>query len=247
MNDPTAPAPGKPPKRQLSPAELAQRRQAAQLSTGPRSEEGKAASSRNAWKTGEHSAIHRAHFDNGMKSLLGATGKPCQTTCPKYPCSLVEDELTKAGGTCLDKQVYVQAFGSIIDALQNGSMEGVGALMAAEVSAALQMLHDLRAEIADQGFVIPIPAIDSDGHVITRQDGTEVPAKYVMNPGYAMAIKTLEVLGINLTELLVTPKAKAQAKADDEKVDAMQTLLGGIFQRGARQASPQPRALPSED
>lgn len=221
------------PRKQLSPAQLQQRRNAAAQSTGPRTEAGKAASSRNAWKTGEHSAIHRAHFDNGMKSLLGATGKPCQTTCPKYPCSLVTDELTRAGGTCLDKQVYVQAFGSIIDALENGSMTGVGALMASEVSAALQMLHDLRAQIADQGFVLGIPAINDNGEVITRADGTEVMAKYIANPGYPLAIRTLEVLGINLTELLVTPRSKAQAKTEDDKVDAMQTMLGGIFQRGA--------------
>ncbi len=220
-----------PAKRQLTAAELQQRRDAAQKSTGPRTEEGKARSSRNAWKHGLNSAVHRAHFDNGLQSLIGAVGKPCQTTCPKYPCALVEEGLTRAGGSCLDKQVYVQAFGSIIDTIQSGSMEGVGALMASEISAMLQMLHDLRAQIAEQGLVIGVPMTTVDGDVITRKDGTEVMGKYIANPGYAMVLKTLETLGISMPELLATPQAKARAKVEGEKVDAMQTMLGGIFQR----------------
>ena len=245
MDEPTTPA-----KRQLSTRELEQRRQAASKSTGPRTNEGKARSSRNAWKHGMDSAIHHAHFDNGMQSLLGTMGKPCLTTCPKHPdnpnrtvgaCSLVLDGVTSAGGSCLDKQVYVQAFASIIDSLEGGSMEGMHGLMASEIAAALQMLHELRAQIADQGFVMGIPMIDDEGNVITRDDGSEVYGKYVSNPGYPMMLKTLEILGISLPELLATPQSQARAKVEHEKVDAMQTMLGGIFQR----ANANTRALPS--
>ncbi|MBB5885477.1 hypothetical protein DYQ93_11390 [Xanthomonas sp. LMG 8992] len=230
--------PSHPPKSALSERQLQQRREAAAKSTGPRTEEGKARSSRNAWKHGLSSAINRAHFDNGLQSLLGAMGKPCQTTCPKYPCALVQDEITAPGGSCMDKQVYVQAFGSIIDALENKSLAGVGAMMASEIAAALQMLHDLRASIATQGHVIGIPMVDGDGNVITRRDGTEVIGKYIANPGYPMMLKTLEVLGINLPELLVTHQSQARAKVETEKVDAMQTMLGGIFQRGNAKRAP---------
>ncbi|WP_337052469.1 hypothetical protein [Pseudoxanthomonas sp. USHLN014] len=234
------------PRGPLTDAQLAANRANAQKSTGPVTAEGKARSSRNAWKTGLHSAVHRVHFDNGMQSLIGAMGKPCLTTCPKYPCSLVEDELTSAGGSCLDKQVFVQAFGSIIDAVENGSMGGMHGLMASELAAALQQLHDLRATMADQGLVIGIPMIGEDGEVITRKDGSEVIGKYVANPGYPMMIKTLEVLGISLPELLVTPQAKARAKVEEEKADSMQTVLAGIFQRAAA-AKGAPRPAISQD
>lgn len=215
----------------LTPAQLQQRRDAAKKSTGPRTLEGKARSSRNGWKHGLTSKIHGAHFDNGMASLLGAVGKPCQTTCPKYPCALVTDGQTSPGGSCLDKQVFVQAFGSIIDALERGSMEGMHGLMASEIAAALQMLHELRTQIADQGLVIGIPMVTDEGKVITRADGSEVMGKFIANPGYPMMVKTLEVLGISLPELLATPQSKARAKVAEETTDAMQTVLGGIFQR----------------
>jgi hypothetical protein len=222
-----------PAKRPLSEAELQQRRNAAVHSTGPRTQEGKARSSRNAWKHGMTSAVHKAHWDNGMQSLVGAMGKPCLTTCPKYPCGLVQDEVTREGGTCLDKQVYVQAFGAIIDAIEGGAMEGMHGLMASEIAAALQSLHELRQLVSTQGFVIGIPMVTDKGEVVTRKDGSEVMGKYVANPGYPMMLKALEVLGISLPEALATPQAKARAKVEDEKVDAMQVALGGIFQRAA--------------
>lgn len=227
-------------KRKLSERELQQRRDAAGKSTGPRTEAGKARSSRNNWKHGLNSAIHRGHFDNGMQSLVGAMGKPCLSTCPKYPCGLVEDGMTSPGGTCLDKQVYVQAFGAIIDALENKDLAGVGSMMAAEIASALQMLHDLRSTIATQGLVIGIPMIDGDSNVVTRADGSEVIGKYVANPGYPMMLKTLEVLGISLPELLVTQQSQARAKVEGDKVDAMQTMLGGIFQRANAGRLPAP-------
>lgn len=225
-------------KRQLSERELAQRREAAKKSTGPRTVEGKAASSRNAWKHGLDSAVHKAHFENGLAPLLHATGKPCRTTCPKYPCALVDAGDTQAGGNCLDKQTYVQAFGAIIDAVSSRSMDGVHGLMAAEVASTLQMLHELKASVTELGPMIGIPMLTSEGEVVTRADGTEVMGKYVANPGWPLVLKTLEVLGISLPELLATPQSQARAKVEGEKVDAMQTALGSIFQRAGLAARP---------
>ena len=243
------PNPEAPGKKPLSEAQLRQRREAAQHSTGPKTEEGKARVSRNGWKHGLTSAVHKLHFDNGLNSLLGVVGKPCLSTCPKYPCPLVQDEITRPGGSCLDKQVYVQAFASIIDAIEGGSMDGMHGLMASEMASTVQMLHDLRATIADQGLVIGIPMIDSEGNVVTRQDGSEVMGKYLPNPGVALIAKLQEILGISLPEALVTPKSQAQAKTDKETTDAVQTLMGGIFQRAAaaRRDLPPPRPAIEHD
>ncbi|WP_311238248.1 MULTISPECIES: hypothetical protein [unclassified Xanthomonas] len=230
------------PRRKLSPAELKQRREAAQKSTGPRTQEGKARSSRNGWKHGLTSKIHIASFDSGIQSLLGAVGRPCLSTCAKYPCPLVEDGTTSPGGSCMDKQVYVQAFTALIDAMQSGAMEGVHGIMAAEASAALQLMHELRTTISADGLVVKVPMINDEGRVITRDDGSEVIGKMIPNPAYEMFFKSLERMGISLPEMLATPKSKAAAKVDDERADAMQTILGGIFQRGTAGKRP---ALPA--
>lgn len=242
--------PDSPPRRPLSDARLAANRANAQKSTGPRTDEGKARCSRNAWKTGMHSGIHELQMDAGLRSLVSTMGKPCLSTCPIHPdnpdcgdspCRPVQQGLTRAGGNCMDKQVYVEAFGHIINAVESRDFAGVNGIMATEIAAAVQMLHDLRRQISDQGLVVAIPAIDADGKVIQRADGSEVIAKLIANPGYALVLKTLEVLGISLPELLATPAAANRAKTEGETAGAMQTLLGGIMQR-----SNAGRALPAK-
>lgn len=229
-------------KRKLSEAELAQRRAAskkgAAAATGPRTPEGKARSSRNAWKHGMDSAVHRGFFANGLGPLVQATGKPCRTTCPKYPCSLVDDGQVKPGDSCMDKTTYVQAFAAIIDAVENKSMDGMHGLMAAEIASTLQMLHDLKAQVTELGPMIGIPMLTSEGEVVTRKDGSEVMGKWVPNPGWPVVLKTLEVLGISLPEALATPQAQSKAKVEKDNADAMQQALGGIFQRAGIAARP---------
>lgn len=224
-------------KRQLSQAELEQRRAAsrkgAAAATGPRTPEGKARSSRNSWKHGLTSAVHKQHFGDGMNALLGSMGKPCLSTCPKYPCHAVESEITAPGGVCMDKERYVNTFMAIIDAVENHAMEGVNALMATEVASTLQMLHDMKAKCADLGPMIGIQAITAEGVAVYDRENKPVMAKWVPNPGWPVVLKTLEVLGISLPELLATPQSKARAKVEGEQVDAVQQLMGGIFQRAA--------------
>lgn len=223
------------PRAPLSEERLAQLRAAskkgAAMATGPRTVEGKARASRNSWKHGMHSAVHKGFFENGLGPLVAAVGKPCRTTCPKYPCGLVESGETKPGDSCMDKQTYVQAFAAIIDAVENKSMDGMHGLMAAEIASTLQMLHDLKSQVTDLGPMIGIPMIDSEGKVVTRKDGSEVMGKWVPNPGWPVVLKTLEVLGISLPEALATPQSQSKAKVEKDNADAMQQALGGIFQR----------------
>jgi hypothetical protein len=247
MTEPTTTEPGqgadKAPARRpytMSEAALAQRRAAAERSTGPITPEGKAAVSRNGWKHGRYSAIHRSSFNSGMASMAKTFGRPCLKTCQFHPdnperqvapCSLVTEGLTQAGGNCLDKSVYVNAFSAIIESLSTGNNDAMHGILANETAAALQLLHELRSTIFEQGLIQKIPAITREGQIVKDEDGTIMPAKIIAHPALAHLTNLLSVLGINLPELLATPRAQTQAKRESDNTSMLQTLLGTAAQR----------------
>lgn len=233
-----------------TPAMVEANRRNAQLSTGPVTEEGKARSSRNAWKHGRDSRALRLSFaQSNVAALANLFGKPCKTTCPMHPsnpdcvnpCSLVEDGLTREGGSCLDKTVYVNALAAISDALENGSMDGMHAMLAAEGAKVMQLLQELTAEIAKRGVLIPIPAVTKEGEVVREDDGSIVAMDYKLNPALPAFQKLLAEFGISLPEMLATPASQSKAKSGKQVGDALTSLLGDI---SARAGVPRLPALP---
>ena len=232
------------------------------LHTGPITEDGKAASSRNGWVHGRYSAIHRAQFGLGATSVAKLFGKPCVTTCPFHPdnpertekpCGLVLDGLTHAGGSCLDKTVYVHALDALMGALKDGDMEGMNGILATEMASTLQMLHSIREEISRAGLMIEIPVVlkhDGESTIpINPKTGEAYIADVRANPILAHLIKMTESLGINFAELMATPRARQKLADDDAAADGLQTAIGRIFARaGARANAPAQRpALEHED
>lgn len=239
MSKPTAPKPAR-EKRPVSQRKLEANRRNAQKSTGPRTEEGKAISSRNGWKTGMHSQVAKQAFaQHGIASMAKLWGKPCLTTCPVHPdnpdatnpCSLVLDGLTRAGGNCLDKTVFVQALAALHDAMESGQLGGVHAMLAAEGGKVMQLLHELMGEITNKGLMIPVPMVTKEGDVVYDKDGQMVVADYKANPMIAVYVKLLGDFGISLPEMLATPQSRARAKTGEQAADTFQTMMARIFQR----------------
>ena len=235
----------------MSPAALEQRRNnlpaAAAAATGPVTDEGKAASSRNNWKHGRYSAVNRSQFGLGANSMAKMFGKPCVTTCPFHPdnperteapCSLVLDGITRAGGSCLDKTVYVHALDALMSAFTDGDMEGMHGLLATEMASNMQLLRQIREEIANNGIMMAIPHVTKEGDVVYDKEGHIVISEYRANPALPMLIKFNESLGINFAELMATPKARERMKDDDAAADGLQSLLGAIFNRAQRRLPP---------
>lgn len=231
----------------MSPAALEQRRgnlpAAAAAATGPITDEGKAASSRNAWVHGRYSAVNRAQFGQGANAMAKMFGKPCVTTCPFHPdnpsrteapCSLVLDGLTHAGGSCLDKSVYVHALDSLMRAFNEGDMDGMHGLLATEMASNMQLLRQIRQSLSDDGLVLSVPYVSKDGEVVYDKDGHMVIAEHKPNPMLAALIKFNESLGINFAELMATPRAREKLKDNDDAADGLQSLLGAIFNRAQK-------------
>lgn len=237
-NTPTKPA--RQPKRPVSQRKLEANRRNAQKSTGPRTEEGKAISSRNGWKTGLHSAVAKQAFaQHGVASMARLWGKPCLTTCDLHPdnpnvtnpCSLVLDGLTRAGGNCLDKTVFVHALSALHDAMERGQLGGVHAMLAAEGGKVMQLLHELMGEITSKGLMVPVPMVTKDGDVVYDRDGNMVVAEYKANPMIAAYVKLLGDFGISLPEMLATPQSRARAKTGEQNADTFQTMMARVFQQ----------------
>ncbi len=212
-----------PKKKPLSEAQLHQRREAAKKSTGPKTEAGKAVSSRNAWKTGEHSAINKFFQDSGLLTLY----KPCLSTCPKFEndnCAAIVGELTKPGGDCKDTQYFVEAFGAIMESLSTGNGAGVHSLLASQMAQAVQVIQQVVGAITQHGVVIAQPVYDKEGR--------ECGHKYIGNPALSHYSKLLGNLNIDFGQLLLTPKEIANSQTDNDKTDAVRDLMSGIFNMG---------------
>lgn len=245
----TKPAERKP----VSQRKIEANRRNAQLSTGPRTDEGKAASSRNAWKTGQHSAVAKQAFaQHGIASMAKLWGKPCLTTCPMHPdnpaavshCSLVLEGLTRAGGNCLDKTVFVHALSALHDAMERGELGGVHAMLAAEGGKVMQLLHELMGEITNKGLLIPVPMVTKDGDVVYDKDDQMVVAEYKPNPMIPAYIKLLGDFGISLPEMLATPQSRKRADVGEQAADTFQSMMARIYQ-AAGGTTPRPHARPA--
>lgn len=234
--------PGRPAGKPLSEAELQQRRDAAKLSTGPRTEAGKTTVSRNAWKHGLTSSLAKQTFRSGAESVAQMFGKPCLRTCPLHPdnpqrepdspiCGLVVDGLTNVGGNCLDKTVYVNAFTALMDAMAEGSLDGMHGVLAAEGAAMLQMLSEIRSSIARDGLMLKVPIVLKSGDVAKDGDGTIIAGDWKPNPLLPAMVMLFDKLGISLPEMLATPQARHRAKTGEDAAKTFQGLLGGIMQR----------------
>lgn len=197
----------------LSEKALAARKNNAQLSTGPNSPEGKRASSKNAWKHGSYASTF----------ILGKLGKPCKTTCDRYPCSLVDDGQVEPGQNCLDKQFVAEAFDAIIKSVELKQHSDFNELAALELAGALQILREAKEAILEDGVIVKSE--------LFGKDGIHLGYEYKPHPAWFTYTKMLADLGITFGDFNMTPKsiAKADKGLSEADVDDVSTIMSRAF------------------
>jgi hypothetical protein len=180
----------------MTEAARAQRLAASAKSTGPTTEAGKAACAKNNWRHGKFA----------QSRILGL-GKPCRSSCPDFPCSLVEDGRCKPGGDCLDKEHLVEACLAIERALKTQDFGDFHDLMVMELGETLQVVRELRGAILEHGTVVESARVDKNGNTI----GYELKA----HPALLALPNLMKNLGISFTDFMITPAAIEKKKTDE--------------------------------
>jgi len=190
----------------LSPAALAARQQNAQKSTGPQTPEGKDSSSRNSWKHGQHA----------RRRMIGF-GKPCKSSCPDYPCSLINDGDVQPGQDCLNKEYFAATLNAISKALNDGELTDLKEIVTLQLGGTLQVIEELQASILEYGVFMKSEKLGKDGAVL----GYELKN----NPSLLPLSNLLKAAGVTLPDFMITPAALERKKSNDDAVDKFADLF----------------------
>lgn len=183
----------------MSPEALAQRKAAARQPKGP-------GVARNAWKTGEYAQAYVQHKI-----------KPCLSTCPHFPCELVEDNNTAPGGDCLDKKEVLQTYGVILEAMK-GKLDGFNDLAGMVMAETVQVLRGLLEDVQRDGGLVKEEIVDKDGVVKGY--------RFKQHPALNAIPRILGELGFTPKDYMLTPKAIAQKDTEEEGVKTLAALMG---------------------
>lgn len=190
----------------LSEAALEARRQNAQKSTGPVTPEGKEACSMNAWKHGQHS----------RKRIL-ALGKPCKSTCPQYPCSLVDDGATHPGQQCLDKEYMLSSINALSKAMTSGDLTDLKDIITLQLGGTIQVIDELQASILQYGVYMKSEKLGKDGKII----GYELKP----NPSLLALANLLKAAGVTMPDFMITPAAVERKKESEKAAETLADIF----------------------
>ena len=184
----------------MSPEALAQRKAAAHSPSKSSSME----DNRNAWK-------HGKYVENFVNKI-----RPCKSTCPEYPCSLVQEGETSPGEDCLDKADVITFYRAVQKAIANKEFDDFNSLASLQISNTMKIVDMLIEDIIRDGTVVKREKHDAKDNLIIE---------YVTHPSLLSLPKLIADLGLNPSEFMITPRAIAR---DDEKEKDRDTVADGF-------------------
>ena len=179
-------------------------------------------------KAGSHpkgDSVARNAWRHGLfaQGIVQHSIKPCKTTCPDYPCELVEEGEAKPGGDCLDKKSILEAYGAIRKALA-GDNKDFQDLAALRISKSMYILEMVQEAIGQDGVLLIEDVLD--------KDGGKIGIRFKEHPLIKNLSKLMETLGITPKEFEITPRAKSRKGAEEKGTktvgDIMSLLVKGL-------------------
>lgn len=171
----------------MSPEALAQRKAAGNSPSKSDSMKG----NRNGWKHGRYA--------DGFISKI----KPCKSTCPHYPCSLVSEGEVEPGDDCLDKVEVIKFFRAVHTAVKDKNYDDFNELAALQIANTIKVIDMLIEDIIRDGTVLKREKHDAKDNIIVE---------YVTHPSLLALPKLVADLGLNPAEFMITPRAIARDK-----------------------------------
>ena len=213
-----------PVKYSRSPAQIAQARKNIErinkqkLQTGPNTPEGKQTSSKNALRHGLYA--------QSLMSLF----KPCFSTCPEYPCALVQEGQTKPGNHCLEKQHFVEVLDAVEKAMKHKNLDDLNDIIAIEIASNIDMIRRLKEQILHIGPIVKSSKI-TDTCTKDGDSTTIEHIEYKANPALQVISKLIGDMGLTLADAMLTPRELARHKIDERAVETISDKVARMGQR----------------
>jgi hypothetical protein len=164
------------------------------------------AGNRNGWKHGHYA-------ENFINKL-----KPCLSTCPSYPCSLVEGGEVEPGDDCLDKADIISFFRSIHSAVAKKEYDSFNELASLQIANTIKIVEMLQEDVLRDGSVVKRVRYDKD-------TGKLISEEYVPHPSLLALPKLVADLGLNPAEFLMTPRSLKRADAEEKGITTLAEMM----------------------
>ncbi|GJQ44271.1 MAG: hypothetical protein EDM77_03720 [Candidatus Jettenia sp. AMX1] len=154
------------------------------------------------------------------KSFVTGAIKPCKSTCPQYPCDIIEEGKTTPGDACLDKAAVIETYKAIIDAVKHKKLDDFQEIASLTIAQSIQTLQMLLEDVIRDGPTIQSEVFDKHGTVIGHE------MKH--HPALNVLPKLIADLGMSPQEFMITPKAIAKQGTEEKGIETLGDLLSKI-------------------
>ncbi len=164
---------------------------------------------KNAWKTGQ--------FAQGFIRQLF---RPCLSSCPNYPCELIDDGESALGHDCPDKAEFIKGLSAIQKAMRTGDLTDLKEIAALRIAGNFELLGNIQQELMATRGVVLSEKLDKEGNVI----GHEMKP----HPLFLVLPKLTEVTKATASDFMMTPLEIKRQKTEAKKAKALSNFLSDL-------------------